>query len=67
LAEDLIEEQLAIFDVLMRRSTELSEDENVQVKRVAEKLLKLLKRGHAVAGRVLQEDHTIAHAPTLGL
>jgi type I restriction enzyme R subunit len=44
LAEGLTEEQLAIFDLLMRPAPELSEDEKAQVKRVAEELLGILKR-----------------------
>jgi type I restriction enzyme R subunit len=44
LSEGLTEEQLAIFDLLMRPALELSEDEKVQVKRVAEELLTVLKR-----------------------
>jgi type I restriction enzyme R subunit len=48
LAEGLTEEQLAIFDLLMRPAPELSEDEKAQVKRVAEELLTVLKRGKIV-------------------
>ncbi len=48
LAEGLTEEQLAIFDLLMRPAPELSEDEKAQVKRVAEELLAVLKRGKIV-------------------
>ena len=48
LAEGLSEEQLAIFDLLMRPAPELSEDEKVQVKRVAEELLTILKRDKIV-------------------
>lgn len=48
LSEDLTEEQLAIFDLLMRPSPELSEDEKSQVKRVAEELLAVLKKGKLV-------------------
>jgi type I restriction enzyme, R subunit len=44
LAENLDEEQLAIYDLLMRPSPELTAAERKQVKRVAEGLLKLLKR-----------------------
>jgi len=43
IAEGLTEEQLAIFDLLMRPAPELSEDEKAQVKRVAEELLTVLK------------------------
>jgi type I restriction enzyme R subunit len=43
-AEGLTEEQLAIFDLLMRPAPELSEEEKSQVKRVAEELLTVLKR-----------------------
>ena len=48
LAEGLNEEQLAIFDLLMRPAPELSEDEKSQVKRVAEDLLTILKRDKIV-------------------
>ncbi len=48
LSEELTEEQLAIFDLLMRPALELSEDEKRQVKRVAEELLTVLKRGKIV-------------------
>jgi type I restriction enzyme R subunit len=48
LAEGLSEEQLAIFDLLMRPSPELSDDEKDQVKRVAEELLTILKRDKIV-------------------
>ena len=48
LSEGLTEEQLAIFDLLMRPAPELSEDEKAQVKRVAEELLAILKRGKIV-------------------
>ncbi len=48
LSEGLTEEQLAIFDLLMRPAPELSEDEKSQVKRVAEELLATLKRGKIV-------------------
>jgi type I restriction enzyme, R subunit len=44
LAENLDEEQLAIYDLLMRPAPELTEVERKQVKRVAESLLELLKR-----------------------
>jgi type I restriction enzyme R subunit len=44
LSEGLTEEQLAIFDLLMRPAPELSEEEKAQVKRVAEELLTILKR-----------------------
>ncbi len=42
------EEQLAIFDLLMRPAPELSEDEKTQVKLVAEELLAILKRDKIV-------------------
>src|SRR6266516_5460779 len=48
LSEGLTEEQLAIFDLLMRPAPELTEDEKAQVKRVAEELLAVLKRGKIV-------------------
>ncbi len=48
LSEGLTEEQLAIFDLLMRPAPELSEDEKVQVKKVAEELLTILKRDKLV-------------------
>ena len=44
LAEGLDEEQLAIYDLLMRPAPELSESEQKQVKKVAESLLDVLKR-----------------------
>jgi type I restriction enzyme, R subunit len=44
LAEGLTEEQLAIYDLLMRPAPELTEDERKQVKKVAESLLEQLKR-----------------------
>src|SRR5262249_23173849 len=42
------EEQLAIFDLLMRPAPELTDDEKARVKRVAEELLAILKRGKIV-------------------
>ena len=48
LSEGLTEEQLAIFDLLMRPAPTLSEGETVQVKKVAEELLTLLKRNKIV-------------------
>jgi type I restriction enzyme R subunit len=48
LSEGLTEEQLAIFDLLMRPAPELSEAEKVQVKQVAEELLAILKRDKIV-------------------
>jgi len=48
LSEGLTEEQLAIFDLLMRPAPELSEAERTQVKNVAEELLTLLKRNKIV-------------------
>jgi type I restriction enzyme R subunit len=48
LAEGLTEEQLAIFDLLMKPAPELSAEERTQAKRVAEELLSLLKRGKLV-------------------
>ena len=48
LSEGLTEEQLAIFDLLMRPAPELSDDEKAQVKRVAEELLAVLKRSKIV-------------------
>jgi type I restriction enzyme R subunit len=44
LAENLDEEQLAIYDLLMRPAPELTEDEIKQVKKVAQSLLEVLKR-----------------------
>jgi len=44
LAEHLDEEQLAVYDLLMRPAPELTEAERKQVKKVAESLLELLKR-----------------------
>jgi type I restriction enzyme R subunit len=48
LSEGLTEEQLAIFDLLMRPAPELSEKEKDQVKLVAEELLTILKRDKIV-------------------
>jgi type I restriction enzyme R subunit len=48
LSEGLTEEQLAIFDLLMRPAPELSDDERAQVRRVAEELLTVLKRDKIV-------------------
>jgi type I restriction enzyme, R subunit len=44
LAENLDEEQLAIYDLLMRPAPELTDAERKQVKKVAESLLEVLKR-----------------------
>lgn len=46
--EEMTEEQLAIFDLIMRPSPELTDAEKNQVKRVAEELLTTLKRGKLV-------------------
>lgn len=48
LSEGLTEEQLAIFDLLMRPAPDLSDEEKSQVKRVAEELLTVLKRDKIV-------------------
>ncbi len=48
LAEGLDEEQLAVFDLLMRPSPGLTDAERTQVKRVADELLATLKRGKLV-------------------
>ncbi len=48
LSENLNEEQLAIFDLLMRPAPDLSDEEHAQVKRVAEELLAVLKRDKIV-------------------
>jgi type I restriction enzyme R subunit len=48
LAEGLDEEQLAVFDLLMRPSPDLTEAERTQVKKVADELLATLKRGKLV-------------------
>ena len=48
LSEELDEEHLAVFDLLMRPSPDLSEAEKVQVKKVADELLSTLKRGKLV-------------------
>jgi type I restriction enzyme, R subunit len=48
LAEGLDEEQLAVFDLLMRPSPDLTDAERTQVKRVADELLATLKRGKLV-------------------
>ncbi|HEX6819734.1 MAG TPA: type I restriction enzyme endonuclease domain-containing protein, partial [Ktedonobacterales bacterium] len=44
IAEELDEEQLAIFDLLTRPNVDLSERDRQQVKRVARDLLETLKR-----------------------
>ena len=43
--EEMTEEQLAVFDLIMRPAPELTDAEKDQVKRVAEELLATLKRG----------------------
>jgi len=48
LSEGLTEEKLAIFDLLMRPAPELSDEEQGQVKRVAEELLAILKHDKIV-------------------
>jgi type I restriction enzyme, R subunit len=48
LAEGLDEEHLAVFDLLMRPSPELTDAEEAQVKKVADELLATLKRGKLV-------------------
>jgi len=48
LSEGLTEEQLAVFDLLMRPAPPLSDNEKSQVKRVAEELLAILKRDKLV-------------------
>jgi len=48
LSEGLTEEQLAVFDLLMRPAPELSDKERTQVKKVAEELLTILKRDKIV-------------------
>ena len=48
LSEGLTEEQLAVFDLLMRPAPELSDDEKAQVKKVAEELLGVLRRDKIV-------------------
>ncbi len=48
LSEGLTEEQLAIFDLLIRPAPNLSKAEEVQVKKVAEELLAVLKRDKIV-------------------
>lgn len=48
LSEGLTEEQLAIFDLLMRPAPELSEAEKAQVKTVADELLTILRRDKIV-------------------
>ncbi len=48
LSEGLDEEHLAVFDLLMRPAPELSEAETVQVKKVADELLAILKRDKLV-------------------
>jgi type I restriction enzyme R subunit len=48
LAEDLTEEQLAVFDLLMKPAPELTAAQRRQVKAAAEELLGVLKRGKLV-------------------
>jgi type I restriction enzyme R subunit len=48
LSEGLSEEQLAVFDLLMRPAPELTDSERTQVKKVAEELLEILKRDKIV-------------------
>ena len=48
LSEGLTEEQLAVFDLLMRPAPDLSDKETMQVKKVAEELLTILKRDKIV-------------------
>jgi type I restriction enzyme R subunit len=48
LSEGLDEEHLAVFDLLMKPAPELSEAEKVQVKKVADELLAILKRDKIV-------------------
>jgi type I restriction enzyme R subunit len=48
LSEGLTEEQLAVFDLLMRPAPELSDAEKAQVKKVAEELLGVLRRDKIV-------------------
>jgi type I restriction enzyme R subunit len=48
LSEGLTEEQLAVFDLLMRPAPPLSDAETAQVKRVAEELLAILRRDKLV-------------------
>ncbi len=48
LAEGLTEEQLAVFDLLMRPAPDLSDSERTQVKAVADELLAILKRDKIV-------------------
>ena len=48
LSEGLTEEQLAVFDLLMRPAPDLSDKERMQVKKVAEELLTILKRDKIV-------------------
>jgi type I restriction enzyme R subunit len=48
LSESLTEEQLAVFDLLMRPAPDLSDDEEAQVKKVAEELLSVLRRDKIV-------------------
>src|SRR5437879_11295994 len=48
LSEGLNEEQLAVFDLITRPGPDLSKDEEKEVKRVAEELLAILKRGKLV-------------------
>src|SRR6266568_175679 len=48
LAQGLNEEQLAVFDLITRPGPDLNKEEEKEVKRVAEELLAILKRGKLV-------------------
>ena len=48
LSQGLNEEQLAVFDLITRPGPDLTPDEEIQVKRVAEELLAILKKGKLV-------------------
>ncbi len=54
ISEQLSEEELAMFDLLTRPNTVLSEQEKTEVKKVARSLLETLKREKAGA-RLAQE------------
>ena len=61
-SEGLDEEHLAVFDLLMRPAPELSEAERVQVKKVADELLAILKRNKLVLDWRKQQIHACRRA-----
>ena len=51
IAEELSEEELAVFDLLTKPEIDLTKSERKQVKKVARELLAVLKREKASTGR----------------